>query len=208
MEAIKKNILVATLLLTAILFIGSSCNSDDCEEKIWYQDSDADGYGNINNSQKSCSQPTGYVADNTDFDDLNSTAYPNAIEICDDGIDNDGNGAIDDCIISKISGNWTSIYGDSYAITNTSITIENDIYHVLFEGENFVICQNGTNNNYNPDLFSKFIITNLSSNELYYCQSFYDMPSQISIENASDPSDVSDLTNGCGGNSWIKLIRN
>ena len=61
-----------------ILFIAStivSCSSDDnestppCTETLWYQDLDLDGLGNPNVSISSCTQPDGYVANNTDTDD-------------------------------------------------------------------------------------------------------------------------------------------
>jgi len=207
----SKTIYLAIVLTIGILTINSCGNDDDCTEQTWYQDADGDGFGNVNMSQSSCTQPTGYVSDNTDFDDLNSDAYPGAVENCNDGIDNDGDGNIDNCIIDEILGNWTDNFGTTYVINNTTLTLASmsvtDIFHIQMQGENFVICQNDASNNYNPNLYSKFLITNLSANEFYLCQSFYDSPSQISIENATDPSDLNDLTSGCGGFSWAQVTR-
>ena len=62
---------------------------------LWYLDSDGDGYGDASTSQQTCTQPSGYVADSTDCDDLQSAAYPMATESC-DGIDNDCDGQVDD----------------------------------------------------------------------------------------------------------------
>ncbi|AIZ42363.1 putative metal-binding motif-containing protein [Cellulophaga baltica] len=77
-------------------FLLNSCSQDDtCTEQTWYQDSDGDGFGNLSNSKQSCTQPEGYVSDNTDFDDNNSTSNPDAIELC-NGIDDNGNGIIDE----------------------------------------------------------------------------------------------------------------
>jgi len=55
----------------------------------FYQDSDADSYGNINASTGSCDESvTGYVTNTWDCDDTDDTVYSGATELC-DGQDND-----------------------------------------------------------------------------------------------------------------------
>lgn len=71
----------------------------------WYQDNDNDGFGNPNETTEAITQPTGYVADNTDCDDGDLNINPNATEIC-DGIDNDCDGQIDEGLL-------TTFYADS-----------------------------------------------------------------------------------------------
>lgn len=100
------------------------CNSnkdDDCDglkddadpgisgQSTWYQDSDADSYGNASKSTKLCTQPTGYVANNTDCNDTNPAIKPGAQEICDNGVDNDCDTLIDD--------NDPTIYDGQVSIT-------------------------------------------------------------------------------------------
>ncbi|HRK83171.1 MAG TPA: MopE-related protein, partial [Saprospiraceae bacterium] len=62
----------------------------------WYQDSDGDTYGDPSVSQMACSQPSGYVANNTDCDDNNMAVNPGATEVCADGIDNNCDTQIDE----------------------------------------------------------------------------------------------------------------
>jgi hypothetical protein len=77
------------------------CNGqdDDCDGLVddddpnltgspWYEDNDGDGYGNPNACQQACTQPQGYVADNTDCDDTDAAIYPGAQERC-NGLDDD-----------------------------------------------------------------------------------------------------------------------
>jgi len=68
----------------------SSCILGD----TWYLDSDTDGFGDIAMTTIACTQPAGYVADNTDCDDTNGAIYPAAPSTF-EGIDNNCNGIID-----------------------------------------------------------------------------------------------------------------
>jgi hypothetical protein len=69
--------------------------SDALDVSTWFQDADSDTFGNPAVSQLACSQPSAYVADNTDCDDSDGNTYPLADEYC-DGHDDDCDGQIDE----------------------------------------------------------------------------------------------------------------
>ena len=70
-------------------------DTDAVEGSTYYRDLDGDGYGNPEVSMASCSTPTGYVDNNLDCNDGNSSVSPDGVESC-NGLDDDCNGAIDD----------------------------------------------------------------------------------------------------------------
>jgi len=112
--------------------VDNNCDGqiDEGVTSTFYQDNDNDGYGNWIVSVDACSAPAGYVSNDTDCDDTDAGINPAACdiknngidedcdgvdrtkgqpcaaggdpEICDDGVDNDGDGYIDcadtDCI--------------------------------------------------------------------------------------------------------------
>lgn len=88
-----------------------------CVESDWYADTDMDGFGDAGSVVSACTAPVGYVADNTDCNDGEATAYPGATEIC-DGIDNDCDAEIDEDLVSA------SISPEVSAITCKSFPIE------------------------------------------------------------------------------------
>jgi hypothetical protein len=86
-----------------------TCNStdDDCDGSVdedavdgttYYVDFDEDGFGGTSSTVVSCDDaPSGYVADDTDCNDLDSDTNPDATEEC-DFVDNDCDGSTDeDC---------------------------------------------------------------------------------------------------------------
>jgi len=74
---------------------GTVDEADATDVVTWYQDSDADGYGNSASSTQACSAPLGFVSDATDCDDTSAAVNTGASEVC-DGLDNDCDGSIDD----------------------------------------------------------------------------------------------------------------
>ncbi|MFN0032198.1 MAG: MopE-related protein [Flavobacteriales bacterium] len=82
-----------------------TCNDldDDCDGQIdegiptntYYRDLDGDTYGNPLVTIQDCSQPAGYVSDNTDCNDNNASVNPSATEVC-NNIDDDCDTLIDE----------------------------------------------------------------------------------------------------------------
>ena len=95
---------------------------EDCDGQIdegvtttYYLDSDADGYGNASRATTACSQPTGYVTNNTDCNDASATIHPGATETS-NGIDDDCDGQIDEGV--AVTTWYRDADGDGYGSTD------------------------------------------------------------------------------------------
>ncbi len=80
--------------------IDNNCDGEIDNAPFWYADTDEDGYGDPDVSTQHHMQPVGYVSDNTDCNDSNSTVYPTANDSADvlvlDYLDNDCDGKVDE----------------------------------------------------------------------------------------------------------------
>ncbi|MEW6076336.1 MAG: PilC/PilY family type IV pilus protein [Thermodesulfobacteriota bacterium] len=97
---------------------------DNCDGAVdegcvaWHQDADDDGYGNAAVSMISIAQPAGYVLDRTDCDDTNAAVNPGLTEVCDDGLDNNCAGGVDEGCLTW----YQDADGDHYGNAGVSIT--------------------------------------------------------------------------------------
>lgn len=69
-------------------------NATDVAEH--YRDQDRDGYGTPDSTLSSCQVGDGYAANSEDCDDQDASVNPDALEICEDRVDNDCDG-LDHC---------------------------------------------------------------------------------------------------------------
>ena len=99
--------------------IDNNCDGqiDEGITDVFYADSDGDGYGDSNNSIEACDAPPGFVSDNTDCDDTNSSIYPSALELC-DGIDNNCDGQIDEGVTTTY---FADSDGDGFGDMNNTM---------------------------------------------------------------------------------------
>src|SRR4030095_315147 len=65
---------------------------DDAKDATdWYYDADADGYG-TGTAVHACDPPEGYAASDADCNDANPAINPDAVDVCEDGVDDDCTG--------------------------------------------------------------------------------------------------------------------
>jgi len=142
----------------------------------YYADADGDGFGDPALSQLACSQPVGYVLNNTDCNDNSAAVYPGATEVC-DGLDNDCDGQIDLIINNTglvayypFSGNANdargSLNGTVNGATLTTDRFGNANSAYGFDGVDDFIGLNGAFNGYNELTISAWYKVTAASPDL------------------------------------------
>ena len=103
--------------------VDNDCDADVDEgvTTAYYRDADADGFGDASDLLEACSLPSGYVADDTDCDDLDIERFPGNDEIC-DGKDNDCDSDIDSDAIDRGS-YWPDVDMDGFGDVNAAVTL-------------------------------------------------------------------------------------
>ena len=111
--------------------IDNDCDTDvDEGSATWYLDADTDGYGDATTAITDCTQPSGYVADDTDCDDTESSVNPGATEVCGDGLDNDCDGTPNTCALSGTydpTDATASLHGPGSSSSGAAVTVAGDV---------------------------------------------------------------------------------
>jgi len=129
--------------------IDNDCDgsTDEGVKKDYYLDSDKDGFGNPNKKTQACSQPNGYVTNNSDCNDSNANIKPGAKEQC-NGIDDNCNNQIDEGVLNACGKCGTvpteicdGIDNDCDGITDEGVK---NTYYLDSDGDNYGNPEKGT----------------------------------------------------------------
>ena len=93
------------------------------DETAWYVDGDSDGAG-AGAATMACDAPVGSSATDDDCDDGDNSAFPGALETCDE-VDNDCNGLVDDSAID-VGTYYLDADGDTFGDLAVSVSVCGD----------------------------------------------------------------------------------
>lgn len=100
------------------------------------------------------------------------------------------------------SGEWVTDHTISQTVWSQGVAGSYKV-EAFFNTEGYLVAQNGSENGYNPDKWSRFDWT-VSEEKTYYCQSTYDADNIVDVFDAVG-ADSANLTTGCGGFPWSLL---
>jgi hypothetical protein len=115
--------------------LDEDCNGavDEDDESVvvqtWYPDADGDGFGSNTKPGTSSCDPllAGYAFIFGDCDDGDGATNPSVYELCDDAIDNDCDGTIDDCSVVTAAAADATVMGAPYTGTADDLSAIGDV---------------------------------------------------------------------------------
>lgn len=101
LNALRAAGLMAIIIVGLVSIIGTDGGSgggysSDADGLYYHRDADGDGYGDPYDTTRSTTLPQGYVTDRNDCNDTDPTINPGAAEVCEDTIDNNCDGYINE----------------------------------------------------------------------------------------------------------------
>ena len=136
---------------------------------LYYADIDGDGFGNPNASVSNCAQPVGYIANNTDCSDNEAAVNPIAMELCNNNIDDNCNGLIDDANGVAIQQNISLCQGEF-------ITVGNSTYNSAGVFTDVLLSANGCDSTVTTTIaVTQYPIVSLTSSADTLCSNFLDI---------------------------------
>jgi PKD repeat protein len=135
----------------------------------YYADIDGDGFGNPNASVSNCAQPVGYIANNTDCADNAAAVNPIAMELCNNNIDDNCNGLIDDANGVTSQQNISLCQGEF-------ITVGNNTYNTAGVFTDVLASANGCDSIVTTTIaVTQYPIVSLTSSADTLCSNFLDI---------------------------------
>ena len=141
------------------------CNGidDDCDDLVdeeptvgdgtWYLDSDGDGWGDGGVALETCTPPDDYVLYDGDCDDSAVDVNPDAVEACNDRVDNDCDGSGNECTwadaislgeVWRIQGYGHDGQGATFGRRGTTGDLDADgLVEIIWGGESAVTTDDG-----------------------------------------------------------------
>jgi hypothetical protein len=98
---------------------GSVDEDDAADAGSWYADVDGDGFGDVSAGTTACTQPSGFVTDESDCDDGDAGVNPGATELC-NTVDDDCDGTTDEAAAADAPTWYADDDGDSFGDPDAS----------------------------------------------------------------------------------------
>lgn len=92
----------------------------------WFIDADDDGFGSTSYSVDACNQPTGYVDNSEDCDDLRSSVNPGREEVCQNSLDDNCDSSSNECRIvgeHMLDASEWKVYGGAGKVLGAGVAL-------------------------------------------------------------------------------------